>query len=194
MSGIFSLFLTAVCNFFPCQLFSFCLNSPVVCHHKEPQHSKAGKVTWKSVCDAIVVKYQYWNQLAYWFYLTETESSLLLPHCFDSIPLYTLLPLYSLKSHLSLSHYPQGFPCRQSFLSVLLLCVEIGLQPWSLRVMLMECIWGASSFLSPACMQNHPNGEPLAPVYITKRGASTMVPPVDSLKTFGRRDSTITAS
>lgn len=86
----------------PCQLFNFCLNSPAVCHRKEPQCSKAGKVTWKSVYDAIIVKYQY-LELAYWWYLTEKDSSLLLPHWFDSLPLYTLLPLYSFENHLSLS-------------------------------------------------------------------------------------------
>lgn len=92
------------------------------------------------------------------------------------------------------SLYYQPFLCHQSSPSVLLLRVEIRLQQWTLRVMLMECIRGASSFLSPACMQNHPNGEPLALVYITTRGANAMVTPVDSLKTFGRRVSTITAS
>lgn len=164
-----------------------------MCHHKEPRQSKAGKVTWKSGCAATVVKYQY-LVLAYWFYLPETDSSLRLLHCFDSLPLYTLVPLYSFEK-LSLSfYYRHPFLCHQSFPSVLLLCVETRLQPRPLRVMLMECIWGASSFLSPACMQNHPNGEPLAPVYITKRGASAMVTPADSLKTFGRWVSTITAS
>lgn len=74
------------------------------------------------------------------------------------------------------------------------LCVEIRLQQWTLRVMVMECIWGASSFLSPTCMQNHPNGESLAPVYITKRGAGTMVTPLLSLKTHGRWVCTITPS
>lgn len=50
------------------------------------------------------------------------------------------------------------------------LCVEIRLQQWTLRVMVMECIGGASSFLSPTCMQNPPDGASLAPVCITKRG------------------------
>lgn len=184
---------TLQCAIFPCQLFNFCLNFPVVYHHKEPQHSKAGKVTWKSVSAATVVKYQY-LVLAYWSYLKETDSSLLQPHCFDSLPLYTLLSLYSFENPSFSFYYRHPFLCHQSFPSVLLLCVEIGLQQWTLRVMLMECIWGASSFLSPTCMQNRPNGEPLAPVYITKRGASAMVTPVDSLKTFGRRVRTITTS
>lgn len=64
--------------------------------------------------------------------------------------------------------------------------VEIRLQQWTLRVMVMECIWGASSFLSPTCMQNHPNGESLAPVY-TERGTSTMVTPLLSLKPLADR-------
>lgn len=91
--GSFPFFFILQCAIFPCQLFNFCLNSPVVFHQKEPQHSKAGKVTWKSVCAATVVKYQY-LVLAYWFYLTETDSSLLLIHYFDSPPLYTLLPFF----------------------------------------------------------------------------------------------------
>lgn len=96
------LFFTLQSAISPCQLFNFCLNSPAVCHRNQPQCSKAGKVTWKSVHDAIVVKCQY-LELAYWWYLTERDSSLLLPHCFDSLPLYTLLPLYSFENHLSLS-------------------------------------------------------------------------------------------
>lgn len=67
------------------------------------------------------------------------------------------------------------------------LCVEIRLQQWTLRVMVMECIWGASSFLSPTCMQNHPNRESLAPVYNTERGASTMVTPLLSIKPLADR-------
>lgn len=66
-------------------------------------------------------------------------------------------------------------------------CVEIRLQQWTLRVMVMECIWGANSFLSPTCMQNHTNGESLAPVYNTERGASTMATPLLSLKPLADR-------
>jgi len=62
------------------------------------------------------------------------------------------------------------------------LCVEIRLQQWPLRVMVMECIWGASSFFSPTCMQNPPNRDSLAPVYNSERGASAMVAPLLSLK------------
>lgn len=93
-------FPTLQCAIFSCKLFNFCLNSPVVCHHKEPHHSKAGKVTWKSVCAATVIKYQY-LVLAYWFYLTETDS-----YCHTVLIVFLCIH-YShcvlLKTHLSLS-------------------------------------------------------------------------------------------
>lgn len=38
---LFLYIYTLQCAIFPCQLFNFCLNFPVVYHHKEPQPSKA---------------------------------------------------------------------------------------------------------------------------------------------------------
>lgn len=124
------------------------------------------------------------------------------PHLFPAISLWCIT--FSL-THILLRtlflpfYYPHPFSffllfAAKPFCPFSPLCVEIRLQQWTLRVMVMECIWGASSFLSPTCMQNHPNGESLAPVYITKRGAGTMVTPLLSLKTHGRWVCTITPS
>lgn len=103
-------------------------------------------------------------------------------YLFDTVlPLIHLNPFFWIPSF-SLSNIPVLLYAPRP-----LLCVGIRLQQWTLRAMVMECIWGANSFLSPTSMQNRPNGESLAPVYNTERGTSTMVTPLLSLKPLADR-------
>lgn len=97
------------------------------------------------------------------------------------LPFYYPHPFFPSSSPSSSFSPPSLFSPANHSVPSLRLCVEIRLQQWTLRVMVMECIGGASSFLSPTCMQNHPDGASLAPVYITKRGCghhgNTIAPP-----------------